>query len=298
MKFFVDFEASMENECIISIGAISEEGHEFSTLVKPSKEGEKIGEFVEKLTGISNKDLETAPTADEAFGAFFDWIIATNSNGAPNYYFYGKNDKSFLSNTVKYMTDNKAIIFIYSILASYTDYTAIVNKHYSISGIGLFKLYRGLSSDIETQRHDALEDATMLKCVVENLKNITIEVPETSKRKPVLYKKLEDNPDFVCSNFVNKKFCPPIFYEWPSDKLLADTHADENNWLIKCSFGDHTKYFDCIDTAVIWVIKYLSKGMSCKRKEDVETVAKKIHNAVVNNVKHYSVSWEYNKKED
>ena len=77
MKFFVDFEASMENECIISIGAISEEGHEFSTLVKPSKEGEKIGErkkaietakkllqnkipleIILESTGISNETLQ------------------------------------------------------------------------------------------------------------------------------------------------------------------------------------------------------------------------------------------------
>lgn len=77
MNFYLDFEATQCSERIISIGCIADNGAKFRTLVKPVK-NEKVNKFIEELTGITNEMLETAPTADEAFNAFYEFVRNNN----------------------------------------------------------------------------------------------------------------------------------------------------------------------------------------------------------------------------
>lgn len=87
MNFYLDFEANQYSERIISIGCIAENGARFETLVKPVK-NEKVTAFITKLTGITNEMLKNAPSADEAFNAFYEFVKTNNEGGTPTYYCY------------------------------------------------------------------------------------------------------------------------------------------------------------------------------------------------------------------
>lgn len=96
MKYFIDFEATQYTGEIISIGCVDENGREFYTLVQPRKI--KITKFITKLTGITSEDLQNAPTADEAFSAFYDWI---ESGKKSEFYCYGRSDAEFITHTMR-----------------------------------------------------------------------------------------------------------------------------------------------------------------------------------------------------
>lgn len=73
MKYFIDFEATEYSNEIISIGCVDENGREFYSLVQPHKI-EKLTKFITDLTGITTEDLCNAPTANEAFSEFYNWL--------------------------------------------------------------------------------------------------------------------------------------------------------------------------------------------------------------------------------
>ena len=55
--------------------------------------------------------LENAPTADEAFNLFFDFVLAQGPYGLHQYYCYGNSDAQFIERTVSHMNDARAITF-------------------------------------------------------------------------------------------------------------------------------------------------------------------------------------------
>lgn len=122
MNFYIDFEATQYSERIISIGCIAENGARFETLVKPVK-NEKVNAFITQLTGITNEMLEDAPTADEAFNAFYEFVKTNNDSSTPTYYCYGNCDTRFIKRTVAGMSDFQAIMFASSIQALLVDYS-------------------------------------------------------------------------------------------------------------------------------------------------------------------------------
>ena len=80
---------------------------------------------------------------------------------------------------------------------------------------------------------------------------------------------------------------------------LGFTERQIRGWLNNHGYNKNRKindkYFDCIDTAVIYTIKYLTHGKgSCKDRTYVEDVAKKIYNSVATGVKYAGTVWEYN----
>lgn len=169
MNFYLDFEATQFSERIISIGCIADNGARFETLVKPVK-NEKVNTFITQLTGITNEMLENAPTADEAFNAFYDFVKTNNESGAPTYYCYGTCDKNFIQRTVSGMSDFHAIMFASSIQALLVDYSAVVKTYLSTRGLSLKKLVALIRHvDEVEQNHDALDDAMMLKECYEGL---------------------------------------------------------------------------------------------------------------------------------
>lgn len=169
MNFYLDFEATQFSERIISIGCIADNGASFKTLVKPVK-NEKVNAFITQLTGITNEMLENAPTADEAFNAFCDFVKTNNEGGVPTYYCYGSSDKNFIQHTVSGMSDFHAIMFASSIQALMVDYSAVVKKYLSTRGLSLKKLVALIRHvDEVEQNHDALDDAMMLKECYEGL---------------------------------------------------------------------------------------------------------------------------------
>lgn len=289
MNYYLDFEATRFSNRIISIGCVAETGETFSTLVKPVNKA-KVDKFITELTGITNEMLETAPTADAAFLDLYHFIMETCTDGAPpTYYAYGNSDADFIRHTIKYMTNPISCICAQAIQGNLVDYAETVKKFFGAkSDLALRKIYMLIKSQQEfVQNHDALEDAKMLQTVVEQLhnkckpadKNIILNM--ASQKKPQLNGAV--------------KSAPPIFIEWNNySKWESPTGADENDWVIKM-VDQHAKdkpmYFKDLDTAALWIIKFVARNMSPKKEEHIERVKRAIVKSNSDNRCRYNCYW-------
>ena len=60
------------------------------------------------------------------------------------------------------------------------------------------------------------------------------------------------------------KKAPTIFQKWNSQpKWEAETGANENGWMLKCTdqHSGQSKYFNDFNTAALWVIKYIARNV-------------------------------------
>lgn len=280
MKFFIDFEATQFSNRIISIGCIAENGNTFSTLVKPVNKA-KVNDFITELTGISMEMLEDAPTADEAFAAFYDFVAMNNGETYPKYYCYGNSDKEFIKHTVKYMTNFKAITFALSLQNELINYSKDLQAYLKINRELSLRVAHGLiTTEEHNQKHDALEDAVMLKEVFDKSNGITADKALAAAAKP------SEN-----TNRKPKAKAPDIFVNWPDatkDMYNADTLANETNWRVRSvdKATGATKYFPNIDIATLWVMKYRHCG-SPKRANDIIKISSRIETVINNENKGY-----------
>lgn len=168
MKYFIDFEATQFSNEIISIGCSREDGKEFYSLVKPEKR--KLTKFITNLTGITQEMVDEAPTADEVFSQFFDYL---EGDSELNFYCYGNTDIDFIKKTLENTTDFKATAALSMIGMNLRDYSKSVKLHFGLHrNIGLVKVlayYRGV--DEIHQDHNALTDANYLREVFLNIEN-------------------------------------------------------------------------------------------------------------------------------
>lgn len=286
MKFYLDFEATRFSNRIISIGCVAENGNTFSTLVKPGKK-KKVDKFITELTGITNEMLAEAPSADQAFSKLADWFEENSSGIAPEFYCYGDSDAVFIRHTLADMEDTKACLCAMAIGGNMIDYASVVKRFFvAKSDVALRKVYMLIQSQQElVQKHDALEDALMLQCVVENLE---------IKCKP------EDKETILAMPSQKRpktKKAPNLFLKWEGQpKWEADTLADESKWMFKCTdqhSGD-VKYFDSAETAALWIIRYIARNVSPKSSEHRQRIANAVAAAVESGKCRYNCYWEYN----
>ena len=281
MKFFIDFEALQYNNFIISIGCVCENGNQFSSFVKPP-EGKIVSKFITELTGITDETLADAPSIDEAFNAFYQFII---SNCAitfekPEYFCYGDMDATFIKDSIKYINEVQAYTFAQALSHSLVDYQKTVKSFFiTPNNIALKKVYTLIKEEDTVQHHDALEDAMMLSEVVNKMK---------AKCKPedgVLFSamKRDDKP--------KRKMAPVIFQNWPGDKWEADTLGSASDYAVKATAGSHVAYFDTLETAALWIIRYCTRGLSPKRAGDVVSVMNKINKGIKEGKEPYGFSW-------
>ena len=167
MRYFIDFEATQFTNEIISIGCVKETGETFYSLVKVDKN--KMTNFITNLTGITKEDIEKAPTADEVFDNFYDWIAADNEKAI--FYCYGNSDLTFILKNLNNSGTLKSQISLSLLRSNLIDYSKRVINHFGlIKSIALKKVvayYRGVE-EIE-QNHDSLEDALFLKEIYEHI---------------------------------------------------------------------------------------------------------------------------------
>lgn len=286
MNFYLDFEATRFSDRIISIGCTNERGATFQTFVKPERG--KVDQFITELTGITPEMVKNAPSADEAFNAFAEWAYINSENTAPKYFCYGNSDKDFIDATIRTMSDFKAISFAASIKGLLIDYSSVVKNYLCTNQIALKKVVALIENTDEVeQRHDALEDAEMLRKVVENLQ--TKCTPADAEKLATM--KSAPKPK-------NNKHLPDICYHWPSDRKKrydADTRATEDNYMCKCvcQSGHHIKYFDSVATAAIWLMRYnMTGGRTFKREGDIAKVIESIINGVKKGKQPYGFTWE------
>lgn len=271
MNFYLDFEATQYSQEIISIGCVTDKGDAFSTLVKPHKTS-KITNFITKLTGITQEMLVDAPDADTAFNIFFDWVIKVSDETRPTYFCYGDADTQFIAHTMKHMKDMRAISYAASICALLVDYAPLVSKYFNTNRIALKKVIAFIENvESVQQKHDAVEDAQML-CKIVNELQIPCDkddVQHVATLQPTS----------------KSKRAPDVFISWSlKAKFEADTLADETNYHIKCCriTDKKVKYFNSVNTAALWMIKYFHQGMSPKKHEDVRKVENNIKTAITN----------------
>ena len=171
MKYFIDFEATQYTNEIISVGCVDENGREFYTLVQPHKM-KRLTKFITELTGITTEDLQNAPTVDEAFSVFYDWL---DSSEPAEFYCYGYSDKEFVRRTLSYAASFYAQCGLCLIKNNLVDFAQTVKTHFLISkDIALVKVVEHYRKEAIDQSHNALEDALLLKEVYDNLKNEVI----------------------------------------------------------------------------------------------------------------------------
>ena len=285
MNFYLDFEATRFSNRIISIGCVADNGATFSTLVKPVNKA-KVDKFITELTGITNEMLVDAPSADEAFNQLFDFIELNSDGTPPIYYCYGNTDAEFLSHTVKYMVDTRACVCAQAIQGTMIDYASTVKKFFMAKhDFALRKVYMLIKSQDELiQKHDALEDALMLQVVVESLHD---------KCKP------EDKDTILAmpsQKRPKEKKAPTLFQSWGSQtKWEAETNATADSWMLKCTdqHSGQVKYFNDLNTAALWVIKYIARNVSPKKNDAVRKIECAIAAAPQTGKCRYNCYWEY-----
>lgn len=273
MRFYIDFEATQFSERIISIGCVADNGQTFYSLVKPVTKKDKANEFITKLTGITNEMLATAPSANEVFIDFLNFIIINCGKEMPEYYCYGDADASFLKHTISHMTNIYAINFATTLQFSMKNFALEVKEYFHTnSDIALRKVYALISDELVEQSHNALDDALMLKAVVDHMADkCKAEDIEKIAAMPKAVKPLK-------SHLLQK--APQMFVDWPADKWIADTEADADHWAFACKVGPYVKYFNDKYICMLWLMRYITQGKSVKNLKHQEEVMAKIDGAL------------------
>ena len=287
MKYFLDFESTQHAQRIISIGCVSEKGESFYTLVKLTGK-DKVSKFITDLTGITEAELEEKGVpADEAFEALFNFIDSTREGQLPEYYCYGDCDKKFCLNTIKYMQNLKSISFVMALGTGMIDFSRQVKSFFKLnSPFGLRRLYCFFNDEDAQQSHNALEDAKMLAFVVNKFNQCKIEDAEEIKNIPSNHAK-------------NESKAPALFIQWPADKWAADTGANGNTeWQYVAIAGTRKKYFNDIDTLVMWIIRYMTTGISIKKADQVAKVKEKIKQSLKDGKARYNCIFTKRKEND
>jgi len=172
MNYFIDFEASQFSERIISIGCVNSNGDEFYTLVHPMRKKKvKVGKYVEKLTGITDADLATAPDTDQALLMFQAYIQRTSNHEETFFFVYGDSDVNFLGRSCYDAKIPQIKKFGNHLLHSLINYAEDVNTFFKINGIRLKRVIEYIHNNEIEQAHNALEDAKMLKEVYDYIQN-------------------------------------------------------------------------------------------------------------------------------
>ena len=165
MKFFIDFEATQANE-IISIGAVSEIGTTFKSLVKPQLSS--ISPYISQLTHITEKMLSNAKCLDEVFNEMYYWITRQCPDlMAWEFLSYG-DDEKFVKASLPNIHTCQSMILAAMLIATMRDGYKDIKEFFkgSISLINAFNYVENLE---KKQRHDPLEDALMFQKVYEHI---------------------------------------------------------------------------------------------------------------------------------
>ena len=162
MKYFIDFEATQFSQEIIEVGCVREDGETFHSLIRP-KNLKKITKFIEELTGITKKKLESERLSDEVFSNFFDWLFADTT--PVEFYCYGSADLMFVKNNLtKYTRSVKPQAALSLIAANLIDFSEIVKSHFRLSrNPSLKKVMMYYFPNDTHECHSALSDAEMLR---------------------------------------------------------------------------------------------------------------------------------------
>ncbi len=178
MNIYVDFEANAITQEIISIGAVTEEGATFYSLVRPHT---KIDHKIKELTGITQENADIAPSIEEVMADFFAWILVQNGGDwtNPNFMVFGSHDREFINGSLAFVTDEVTRERLNLMWQHIDNIAGRISKKFRQKCIGLRSAYltmRLAFDESAVQDHNALNDALMLKWVWEHIDEY--ELPE------------------------------------------------------------------------------------------------------------------------
>ena len=259
MDIYLDFEATQFKENVIAIGAYCDRGS-FDCLVKPPK-GDRVTNFISKLTGITSEMAENALSIDEAFWDLYEWIynITQDNFGGPTFFHvFGNMDKIFLRNTAQFCQSKIIKTFIENLAESLIDDSKKVCQYFHIKSIGVYRALKYFEPNAPEQDHDPLNDAIALQNL---MFHINFAVP------------LEESPFETFQKI--KTNCTP------DDCCIIATHLHEPS--------AKPKYFKSIKEAETWVIQ---KIHSKNKNASKETIKKNFAKALKNNSNYNGWNWK------
>lgn len=285
MKVFIDIEANQFSGHMMSIGCACENGETFYSLVALPK-GEKPTKFITNLTGITREDLSTASSPDEVFNELANFLKNV-SYEEPHFefYCYGNEDPVFINRTIKHMTDFQAIILAMSIAGNLIDYSKEVQKYYGnfkSNPPSLHNAYSFVIAKENEQKHNALEDAMMLKTVYEKLFKISI---------PADGEKVYGKPR-VREEIGKKKEIPDYVRVWLNGNISKWKAPTGNTGpeMFYCKIGNKIKKFSSIEEATYWCIVFNGLG-SPKKEDNFNRVAAKVRKALQDGKPYLTGTW-------
>ena len=173
MNYFIDFEATQYTMEIISIGCVDENGRVFSSLIRPHNMN-KVNDFITELTGITKESLEAAPSPDDVFSDFLDWLDDSES---VQFFCYGDCDRLFVHRTLRYVNTFRAQCALGLILSRLTDASIITRRYFRIDNtLSLKRAVNYFAGSLPDVSHDALADAESLRFVYDHVKTGAVDV--------------------------------------------------------------------------------------------------------------------------
>lgn len=145
MKYFIDFEATQFTNEIIEIGCINEYGDVFHSYIKAKK---KLTSFITNLTGITQDIINEAPSTDEVFENFFEWLNKFNNEEEMCFFCYGDTDLTFIKKNLQNTKSYKARTALSLLGMNLFNYATKVQEELELSkSISLIKLYHYYNID-------------------------------------------------------------------------------------------------------------------------------------------------------
>lgn len=243
MKYYIDFEASEYEHKIISIGCINEKGEEFYSLVYCD---DPITPRIEEITGITQEDIDNAPSGKDVFSRLYDWCY--NEEELPEFICYGSSDPEFVCNTFYGATGFKEAAILGYLYLNMYDCSEEIKKHFYVNKtISLEKLGQHYDEEMGDQTHNALDDARLLKMVYEKMKsgnkenNVFNEYLDKHKVPSVVSSVIRLQGDQVVQEYADIKEAAIWVKSQPSDKN-ASYFKDAEEKIRKAAFNG-SKYF-------------------------------------------------------
>lgn len=294
MNFFIDFEASQFAEEIISIGCVCEDGDRFHTLVKPENLN-KVTPFITDLTGITKEQLATddVPDIESAIFNFHGWVFtksADKEDEVPNFICYGNGDKHYLEKAIKHTKDFNTAMYLRNISSNLEDYSKTLVKLFNLDApFKLINLYNDVKEVEKNQKHNALEDAEMLKEIYDYFSKKENQISYFKRVEGIIQSR-------ITSNLIEM---PDAYLRVSEGKMWeSDTGTPETAKIKAVSFSKkhktkgQVKYFDSEEIAIYWVMKFLAKKKSPKSLSDYKTLQIKLAKALRKHINWYDFKWE------
>lgn len=265
MNYFIDIEATEYRQSIIAIGVVAENGETFYSLVKPKEK--KVGKFITNLTGITDADVNAAPSLVSVCHHLYSWVLEQESPSKtanmiptkwnPKWYCWGGEDLHFIRRAFLDVADDwTARVILGDISGGLIDFCSLFCNKYNIYYRGLEKV-AAVFGHTTDNAHNPVEDAKLLYGIWNTTTKLT---------KDEIIDYLKDSAVVQIPENTNQGL-----KHWRDAKLPIGTIC------VLSRARKVQKTFTSYTEAAIWLKKY--KATELKENTTIEKIAKHIEKA-------------------